>query len=273
VIVDRSCVPWIIAVATSCLVHVGVVAAAIVLAPFSGSQLDRLSVELVAPEPPAPPAAEPKPPNKPAPRKPRPLTLPRPIETPLPKLEEATPPAAPEPPPPPRRVEAPIDPPPPLATPSHASSEPTAGALTSAPSATSTDPSPDVISWPTAAPPNVSATDRGGMNVGPMGTTAPSVARGTGDLTSTAVPRGGYQVRPSYPSSARRLGIQGTSLLRVHVATDGTVSNVVVHESAGHPDLDRAAADAVRRWRFEPARRGTEAVAMWVLLPVEFHLK
>jgi periplasmic protein TonB len=51
------------------------------------------------------------------------------------------------------------------------------------------------------------------------------------------------------------------------------VADVVVQESAGHPDLDDAAAAAVRRWRFEPARRGAEAVAMWVLLPVEFHLK
>jgi protein TonB len=61
--------------------------------------------------------------------------------------------------------------------------------------------------------------------------------------------------------------------LRVHVASDGRVADVVVQESAGHPDLDQAAVDAVRRWRFEPARRGTEAVAMWVLLPVEFRLK
>jgi protein TonB len=92
-------------------------------------------------------------------------------------------------------------------------------------------------------------------------------------VTATAYPRGGYQVRPSYPASARRLGIQGTSLLRVFVAADGRVGDIVVQESAGHPDLDQAATAAVRRWRFEPARRGAEAVAIWVLLPVEFHLK
>jgi hypothetical protein len=28
----------------------------------------------------------------------------------------------------------------------------------------------------------------------------------------------------------------------------------------------------VRRWRFDPARKGAEAVSVWVLLPVEFHL-
>jgi protein TonB len=92
-------------------------------------------------------------------------------------------------------------------------------------------------------------------------------------VTQTAVPRGGYQVRPSYPNNARRLGIQGTTLLSVFVAVDGRVADVVVKQSAGHPDLDQAAAEAVKRWRFEPARRGSEAVAMWVLLPVEFRLR
>jgi protein TonB len=92
-------------------------------------------------------------------------------------------------------------------------------------------------------------------------------------ITRMAIPKGGYQVRPSYPGSARRLGIQGTTTLRVYIAADGAVTEVLVHESAGHPDLDHAAADAVKRWRFDPARRGTEAVGIWVLLPVEFRLR
>ena len=96
---------------------------------------------------------------------------------------------------------------------------------------------------------------------------------GDGGITRVARPTGGYQVRPTYPSTARRLGVQGTTLLRVHVLDDGRVGEVDVEESAGHPDLDQAAADAVRRWRFEPARRGEQAVAMWVRLPVEFRLR
>ena len=92
-------------------------------------------------------------------------------------------------------------------------------------------------------------------------------------ITRLAAPSGGYQVQPSYPSSARRLGIEGTTLLRVYVAADGRVSDVQVDQSAGHPDLDRAAAEAVRRWKFEPGRRGSEPVGMWVRLPVQFVLK
>jgi protein TonB len=57
------------------------------------------------------------------------------------------------------------------------------------------------------------------------------------------------------------------------VAADGRVAEVLIQESAGHPDLDNAAAEAVKRWRFEPAKRGAEAVGVWVLLPVEFRLR
>jgi protein TonB len=99
------------------------------------------------------------------------------------------------------------------------------------------------------------------------------VAPSHGAITREARPTGGYQVRPTYPSTARRLGVQGTTLLRVHVLEDGRVGEVDVEQSAGHPDLDQAATNAVRRWRFEPARRGEQAVAMWVRLPVEFRIK
>ena len=92
-------------------------------------------------------------------------------------------------------------------------------------------------------------------------------------ITTIARPTGGYQVRPSYPASAKRLEVQGTTLLRVHVLENGRVGDVSVDQSAGHPDLDRAATEAVRRWRFEPARRGNEAIAMWVQIPVEFRLR
>ena len=95
----------------------------------------------------------------------------------------------------------------------------------------------------------------------------------TGAITQYARPQGGYQVQPGYPATARRLGIQGTTMLRVHVLVDGPVGDVIVQETAGHPDLDQAAAEAVRRWRFDPARRGNDPVDMWVLLPVEFRLK
>ena len=61
--------------------------------------------------------------------------------------------------------------------------------------------------------------------------------------------------------------------VRVYVAADGRVADVQVDQSAGHADLDRAAVDAVRRWTFEPGRRGSGPIGMWVRVPVRFVLK
>ena len=96
---------------------------------------------------------------------------------------------------------------------------------------------------------------------------------GEGPLAAFARPLGGYQVTPPYPESARRLGVQGITHLRFEVLPNGRVGSVQVDRSAGHPDLDQAAVEAIRQWRFEPARRGSEPVTVWVTLPVRFELR
>jgi periplasmic protein TonB len=101
---------------------------------------------------------------------------------------------------------------------------------------------------------------------------APPSAAGP-QITLTARPRGGYQIRPPYPAEARRAGAEGTTLLRVHVAADGRIDQLHVERSAGHAALDRAAAETISKWQFEPARSGTTAVAVWVLIPVDFRLE
>jgi periplasmic protein TonB len=92
-------------------------------------------------------------------------------------------------------------------------------------------------------------------------------------LSGLARPLGGYQVKPRYPESARRAGAQGVTLLRVRVLENGKVGEVNVEKSAGFRDLDLAAAEAVKKWLFEPARRDKEPVSVWVMLPVKFELQ
>jgi TonB family protein len=60
--------------------------------------------------------------------------------------------------------------------------------------------------------------------------------------------------------------------VKAYVTEQGRVEEVQVEQSAGHPDLDQSAIEAVGRWRFEPARRGRQPVAMWVSIPVKFVL-
>jgi protein TonB len=78
---------------------------------------------------------------------------------------------------------------------------------------------------------------------------------------------------PRYPRDAQRRGETGTVLLRVHVGPDGRPYSVDLVQGSGSRVLDRAASDAVRRWRFRPAVRGGQAVAGEVQVPVTFDLK
>jgi protein TonB len=78
--------------------------------------------------------------------------------------------------------------------------------------------------------------------------------------------------KPDYPERARREGKEGRVLLRVLVDTDGRSEIVQVDSSSGSELLDQAARDAVRRWRFSPARDGDKAVPSWVKIPIEFRL-
>jgi TonB family protein len=62
-------------------------------------------------------------------------------------------------------------------------------------------------------------------------------------------------------------------MLKVLVTSQGLVEVVQAERSAGDADLDQSVVEAVRRWRFQPARRrGSEPVAMWVLIPVHYKL-
>lgn len=76
----------------------------------------------------------------------------------------------------------------------------------------------------------------------------------------------------AYPALSRRLREQGRVVLNVHVLADGSVDDVKLHLSSGFPRLDDAALAAVRGWKFVPARRGDEAVALWHTLPLSFSL-
>ncbi len=77
---------------------------------------------------------------------------------------------------------------------------------------------------------------------------------------------------PPYPPMSRRMGEQGKVMLRVFVNADGSAGKVELRTSSGAARLDQAALDTVKRWRFVPAKLGTQAVAAWVLVPISFTL-
>lgn len=78
---------------------------------------------------------------------------------------------------------------------------------------------------------------------------------------------------PAYPGLARRLGEEGTVVLRVHVLRDGRAREIEILTPSGSPRLDQAASAAVRHWRFLPARLGEERIDSWLRVPVVFRLE
>jgi len=125
----------------------------------------------------------------------------------------------------------------------------------------------------TSGSPGSGAEGPRGQGLAADGVASSSVAASGTGLTSLAHPLGGYQVKPQYPERARKDGAEGTTMLRVEVLPTGRVGEIVVARSAGRPDFDRAAIEAVKQWHFEPARRGATPVDVWATLPLRFVLK
>ena len=111
------------------------------------------------------------------------------------------------------------------------------------------------------------------------GSAASSPSKGDGGDKSATITPPGFNAAylrnppPRYPVSARRNGEQGTVTLRVLVTREGGASTVSVDKTSGSTALDQAAVEAVRGWKFVPARQGAQAVEAWVLVPVVFRLE
>ena len=80
------------------------------------------------------------------------------------------------------------------------------------------------------------------------------------------------EVRPDYTEDARRRGLEGDVVLEIVVRADGSVGDVKVLHGLGG-GLDQRAAEAVRQWRFSPARRFGTPVDVMVEVAVEFKLR
>lgn len=79
---------------------------------------------------------------------------------------------------------------------------------------------------------------------------------------------------PRYPVDALRRGDTGTVVLQVEVDPLGQPVSVDVSGRSGSRDLDRAAVEAVSRWRFAPARDAAgNAVPGSLSVPIDFKLE
>jgi TonB family protein len=76
---------------------------------------------------------------------------------------------------------------------------------------------------------------------------------------------------PEFSEDARRAKYQGTVLLSFIVDTSGQVLDVRITTPLGM-GLDEKAVDAVRKWKFEPAKKDGEPVPVQIAVETDFHL-
>lgn len=84
-------------------------------------------------------------------------------------------------------------------------------------------------------------------------------------------PRPVYQADPTYPADMRGKRIEGVVSVLFVVDGTGKVLEPRV-EKSNHQGFEKAAVDAVRRWKFEPAVRGGKRVACKMRVSVRFPL-
>jgi TonB family protein len=77
-----------------------------------------------------------------------------------------------------------------------------------------------------------------------------------------------YAPFPEYPFHERLLKAEGVAVVKVEIGPDRAVRSAEIVRSSGYPNLDKAALDAVRKWRAHREYAGKHGV-----MPVHFTLQ
>ena len=118
-------------------------------------------------------------------------------------------------------------------------------------------------------PPSNGTGSGGGIGSGSGG--GVGSGHGSGFGGGVAAPKAIYQPEAEYSEEARKAKFNGEVKLSVIVGVDGLPRDIRVMRSVGL-GLDEKAIEAVRKWRFEPARKEGQPVAVRVNVEVMFNL-
>jgi protein TonB len=80
-------------------------------------------------------------------------------------------------------------------------------------------------------------------------------------------------IDPEYPEIAQEAGIEGTVIIQAFIDDRGRVQETIVLKGVPNTGLDEAAAEAIRRTRFRPAKQRERPVGVWISIPVHFTLR
>jgi TonB family protein len=84
-------------------------------------------------------------------------------------------------------------------------------------------------------------------------------------------PEAAYTPEPEFTEAARRAHVQGTVVFNVVVDKTGQITRIRIVRPLGM-GLDEQAVEALKTWRFKPATRNGEPVAVEMNIEVEFRL-
>lgn len=87
----------------------------------------------------------------------------------------------------------------------------------------------------------------------------------------TRPPKPVSRMRPEYPAELRATGIRGEITMSFIVDRDGSVRDVKT-VSASHPGFEKAATEALEKWKFEPGQKDGKAVKTRLQIPIIFEI-
>lgn len=97
---------------------------------------------------------------------------------------------------------------------------------------------------------------------------SPSPAQGPADSTKLVLIK---SPQPVYPPAAETQELQGEVWIKLLISETGEVENTEI--VSGNPILAEAAADAMKKWKFEPFIKNGHAVKVSTKLPFDFAMK
>ena len=81
------------------------------------------------------------------------------------------------------------------------------------------------------------------------------------------------KIDPVYPEIAQEAGIEGTVVVQAFINARGIVEETIILKGVPNTGLDEAAAAAIKKTRFKPAKQRDRPVGVWISIPVHFTLK
>lgn len=76
-------------------------------------------------------------------------------------------------------------------------------------------------------------------------------------------------VAPEYPHELKANGVSGLVMVKCTIDEQGNVGDTTVVKSS-NAQFDRFAVEAIRKWKFKPARQDGNPVSVQVTIPIKF---